>query len=200
MNHYTITPVQGKPDWNAIPWLYMENQQWMPETDIRAGAQICYSESGLHVHMRAWEEHIRAEHTELLSMVCEDSCMELFFSPEADDPRYFNVEMNPNGCMYLGFATNRFDLIRLIGQGTDPLQDKQVNMLSDGWELFYTFPLSLLRQFFPGYTLEPGKKLRANCYKCGELTDPVHFITWNKIDSAEPDFHLREQFGEMVLG
>lgn len=200
MNTYTIVPVTGKPQWETVPWLYAENHQWMPEADIRMGAQICYSEKGLHVHMRAWEKNIRAEFTEPLDPVCMDSCMEFFFSPVADDLRYFNVEMNPNGCIYLGFGTGRHDRIRFIYGHGDLLEDKQVNRLEDGWEQFYTFPLSLLQQFFPGYELTPGRKIPANCFKCGELTDPVHFITWNKIDTAEPDFHQRQFFGEMVLG
>lgn len=200
MNTYTIVPVTGKPKWDNVPWLYAENHQWMPEADIRMGAQICYSEKGIHVHMRAWEKNIRAEFTHPLDQVCLDSCMELFFSPVESDPRYFNVEMNPNGCIYLGFGTGRHDRIRFISHHGDMVEDKRVGRLEDGWELYYTFPLSLIRQFFPGYDLTPGSKIPANCYKCGELTDPVHFITWNEIDSPTPDFHQRGCFGEMVLG
>lgn len=200
MKHYTIVPVQGEICWENVPWLYAENHQWEPVTDIRMGAQICYSETGLHLHLRTWEKDIRAELTGLLDPVCDDSCMEFFFSPVAEDPRYFNIEMNPNCCMYLGFGTGKHDLLRLTAERNNPIRDKRANRLEDGWELFYTVPLTFVQQFFPGYTLEPGRKLRANVYKCGDLTKHVHYITWNAIESVEPEFHLRGCFGEMELG
>ena len=81
MRQYTIKKVTGEIDWNQIPALDVDNYQWCEELDIKMKSQICYSEEGLHVHLRAWEKDIRAELTEPMSMVCEDSCMEFFFAP-----------------------------------------------------------------------------------------------------------------------
>lgn len=200
MNHYTIVPMKGEIRWDDVPWLYVENQQWGTYPGIRMGAQICYSDRGLHVHMRAWEKKIRAALRDRLAPVCDDSCMELFISPVAEDPRYFNIEMNPNGCVYLGFATNRLNLLRLVHEYNDPLMGKDIRFSEDGWELWYTIPLDFIRQFFPGYTLEPGRKLRANVFKCGDRTAMPHFFSWNLIELDDPNFHVREYFGEMELG
>ncbi len=200
MNHYTIVPMKGEISWDDVPWLYVENQQWGTYPDIRMGAQICYSDRGLHVHMRAWEKNIRAVNRGLLDSMCDDSCMEFFVSPVAEDPRYFNIEMNPNGCVYLGFATGKPDLLRLVPELNDAIVDRGVRYMEEGWELWYTVPLRFIRQFFPGYTLEPGRKLRANLFKCGDLTVVPHFFSWNRIEVDYPNFHLREYFGEMELG
>ena len=200
MRTYTIVPVTDDVSWQDVPWLWVDNHQWGTETDIRMGGQICYSEKGLHVHLQAWEKDIRAEHNSPLAPVCQDSCMEFFLSPMADDPRYFNIEMNPLGCTYLGFGVNLPELIRLMGEGHFLLEDRRTAYTEDGWEVFYTIPLDFIRLFFPEFDLTTGRKLRANCYKCGELTPKPHYISWNRIDSPTPAFHVRRDFGEMVLG
>ena len=199
MRHYTILRTSEKPDWSAIPELDVDNYQWLPPLDISMKAQLCYSDQGIHLHLRTWETNIRAQYTEPLSQVCEDSCMEFFLRPMAEDMRYFNFEMNPNGTSYLGFGGERNSRIRLIVKNEDQLLEKQVHRLDDGWELFYTIPLSFLQTFYPGYALTPGKILYTNCYKCGDLTAQPHYISWNPIDGDTPDFHRPDCFGEMIL-
>ncbi len=199
MNHYTITRIHGQPDWNSIPWLSVENHQWTEPTDIRMKVQICYNEAGFHLHMRAWEKEVRAVFNEPLCDVCRDSCMEFFFRPVADDIRYFNIEMNPNACSYIGFGSSTADLIRLVIQNEDTIMQKRVNYTEDGWELYYTVPVEVIRVFFPGYQLESGMQIRANCYKCGDDTSVPHFITWNYVDYPTPSFHQPSHYGLMTL-
>lgn len=114
MKNYVISRVNGAPDWDKIPALQVESVHWTPKTDIRMMQQVGYDENGLYIHQRAWEKDVRAEHTEPLSSVCEDSCMEFFFSLEPDDGRYFNFEFNLNGCLFLGIGHGRHDGVRLI--------------------------------------------------------------------------------------
>ena len=199
MRQYTITKVSGAPDWSKIPALDVDNYLWCEPLDIKMKSQICYSEEGLHVHLRAWEKDIRAELTEPMSMVCEDSCMEFFFRPVEGDLRYFNLEINPNGQMYIGFGPNMPKLVRLALQEEDQLLQKKWNYTEDGWEVFYTFPVEVIRVFFPGYALKSGMKIYANSYKCGDETVKPHFIAWNPIDVVVPSFHEPEHFGLMIL-
>lgn len=199
MRQYTITKVTGAPDWSKIPSLDVDNYLWCEPLDIKMKTQICYDENGLHVHLRAWEKDIRAELTEPMSMVCEDSCMEFFFRPVADDLRYFNLEINPNAQMYIGFGHNMGDLVRLALQDEDALLHKKCSYTEDGWEAFYTFPISVIRLFFPGYELKSGMQIRANSYKCGDYTVKPHFIAWNPVNVMPPSFHEPEHFGLMIL-
>ncbi len=200
MNHYTITKVDGKPQWKNIPSLEVNNYQWLPELDIQMKAQICYSDEGLHVHLQAWEKNIRAEHDAPLSMVCEDSCMEFFFRPMENDLRYFNFEINPNGRTYIGFGPDMPNLVRLIPQEEDTLLQKSANYTEGGWEVFFTVPVAFVQVFFPEFRLIPGKKIYANCYKCGDETVQPHFISWNYVDVETPSFHQPRHFGLMELG
>ena len=199
MRQYIIKKVTGEIDWATIPALDVDNYLWCEKLDIKMKSQICYSEEGLHVHLRAWEKDIRAELTEPMSMVCEDSCMEFFFRPQEGDLRYFNLEINPNGQMYIGFGYNMPTLVRLALQEEDTLLQKKWNYTEDGWEVFYTFPVSVIRVFFPGYELKSGMKIYANSYKCGDETVKPHFIAWNPVDVVVPSFHEPEHFGLMEL-
>ena len=199
MRQYTIKKVTGEIDWAKVPALDVDNYLWCEPLDIKMKSQICYSEEGLHVHLRAWEKDIRAELHEPMSMVCEDSCMEFFFRPMEGDLRYFNLEINPNGQMYIGFGPNMPKLVRLALQEEDTLLQKKWNYTEDGWEVFYTFPVEVIRVFFPGYELKSGMKIYANSYKCGDETVKPHFIAWNPVDVVVPSFHEPEHFGLMVL-
>lgn len=199
MKYYKITLVDGAPNWDDIPVLNVDERPWTPETDIKMVQQLCYDENGIYIHQRAWEREIRAEGTELLSRVCEDSCMEFFFAPVPEDGRYFNIEFNPNGCVHLGFGHGRHDSIRLIPHDIKELFGVEANRLDDGWELFYKIPLTFIQQFYPGYELKSGRMLHANCYKCGDKTAAPHYLLWNPSTSDTPDYHRPQDFGVMEL-
>ena len=46
----------------------------------------------------------------------------------------------------------------------------------------------------------PGDIVRANFYKCGDRTAVEHYIVWNEITAANPDYHRPECFGSLVIG
>ena len=198
MRTYTITKISGTPDWSQIPSLDVDNYQWGEKLDIQMKSQICYDETGLYIHLRAWEKDIRAEYTAPLSMVCEDSCMEFFFRPVAEELRYFNLEINPNGQMYIGFGDGN-TLMRLAPEDEDVYLQKKWNYTEGGWEVFYKFPVSMIQLFYPGYELRSGMTIYANSYKCGDMTVKPHFISWNFVDVPEPSFHQPAHFGQMTL-
>jgi hypothetical protein len=199
MRTYTIRRVTGTPDWNTIPVLFVDQHLWLESDHIHTAAQICYDDEALYVKMQSYEKNIRAEHSSPLGMVCEDSCMEFFFCPEPDDDRYINFEINPNCCTYIGVGSGRADNVRLAPTNEAELFDKKAVRSQDGWAVTYRIPVSFLRALFPGYELTPGKVIRANCYKCGDLTEKEHYLSWNPVTSKTPDFHRPCDFGAMLL-
>ena len=70
---------------------------------------------------------------------------------------------------------------------------------TDGWTAEYRIPLSFLRILYPEFSLRSGVSFRANCYKCGDKTVHPHFLAWNAVETAAPDFHRPEFFGKMIL-
>jgi hypothetical protein len=106
--NYTITKISGLPEWDKIPKLDIDNVLWLKDAGVKAYGQLCYDEEDLYVHLSATEKDIRAKNTKPLSAVNEDSCLEFFFMPAGGD-RYFNFEVNPNGCMHYQIGHDRTD-------------------------------------------------------------------------------------------
>ena len=192
MNEYTIV---RRTDWANVPTLKMESHLFPSKADVTAQAQLCYDEEALYVRLGAKEKNIRREHTEPLAEICEDSCLEFFFCPMEGDDRYFNIEFNANGNAYLGFGTGLPTLHRLIPE--QQFIKPRVSFTEDGWTLEYAIPYRFIQVFFPGFSPAPGKTIRANCYKCGDLTELPHWLCWNPVPEAVATFHCPQHFGLM---
>ena len=200
MKSYTISPVHtGSPVWTEVPSLQVDNVQWLPDAGIRMQQQMCYDADNLYVRQQAWETDIRAEKSGYLQQVCEDSCMEFFFAPSKDG-RYFNMEINPNGCIHLGFGPGRHGRVQVVPKQMEALFDVKAERTADGWVLTYRIPLSFIQLFFPDYCYRPGTVLRGNCYKCGDLTAHPHYVTWSPVESPTPDYHRPQDFGLIIFG
>lgn len=198
MKEYTIVRRPEQLDWTTIPVLTIDYQLRPTDCPVRAQAQLCYDDEALYVHLRATEEHIRAEHHGPLGEICEDSCLEFFFSPIPGDRRYFNIEVNPNGAMYLGMGSNVHNLVRFVNE--EPAIRPQPRRTADGWEVSYAIPYTFIRQFFPEFKAESGCHIRANCYKCGDKTPQPHYFTWNPTPILpRASFHNPDGFGIMYF-
>ena len=199
MNKYTVSYCPAVPDWSKIPVLNIDTPYRKTPDDIRAYAQIGWDEQALHVHLWADVQELRAVEEGPYGMPCEDSCLEFFFCPVPGDPRYMNIEFNPNGCMYLGMGTSLKDLTRLIpDQEGNPFQPR-IQKTGSGWEVFYTVPYRFIRRFFPNFAPIPGMTIRANCYTCSDLSDKPYYLSWNQVEAQPFTFHHSQSFGFMIL-
>ncbi len=196
---YTIQKTQGKPDWQAIPVMQMRALSWANDTDITAQAQLCWDENALYVRLEAVEPHIRKEETGALAKTWEDSCLELFLRP-TERPDYFNIEMTPNRAIFLGFGTEKSNIIRLLVRNVEALLDSQVEFTDGGWVLTYQVPFAFIRRFFPEFEAKKGVKMYGNTYKCGDCTVAPHYMAWAPIARPEDSFHCPKQFGTLILG
>lgn len=196
MREYTIRRFNG---WDGVEALSIDTRLWCPEVDIEPKAQIAWDDDGLYVRLTAREAHIRAEHTAPDGMPCEDSCLEFFFKPFEDDLRYINIEFNPNGVCWLGVGAGdgSRDLIRMFPE-RDWLTPRTFRT-DDGWGVEYRVPFRFVRMLFPGFQPKAGDAMRANCFKCGDLTEVEHYFSWNPVTCEKPDFHRPQDFGRMVF-
>ena len=198
MRTYTILPKTG--EWKDIPAAPIDTRLWTPEVNISATAQVCYDADALYLRLTAKEKDIRAEENGPLGMPCQDSCLEFFFSPMEEDSRYFNFEFNPAKCMFLGLGSDRYDSVRLLPANAEELFAPCPVRTETGWEITYRIPYTFIRLFFKEFVVTPGKKMRANFYKCGDFTVREHYFAWNPVDNPTPDFHRPEFFGELIFG
>ncbi len=199
MKFYEIKKTSENPDWSILPSLEINTPYLDTPDAIKAYAQICYNDKAILVHLSTVEKDILANQSGPLGMPCRDSCLEFFFCPLENDQRYINLEFNMNGCMYLGYGKSLPELTRLI---VDPVEvfAPKISKTSDGWEIFYTIPYTFIRRFFPDFSVKSGKAMRANCYKCADLSNPPHYLSWNRV-ATEPSFtfHNPDCFGEMIF-
>ena len=200
MKHYKIHKAASFEELKTLPSLDIDYAYPGTPDGIEAHAQIGYSDTAILVHLFAKESFTRAVEQGPYGIPCKDSCMEFFFCPMTPDRRYFNIECNPNGCIYLGVATGLSDLMRLIPEDFEnhPIQPK-ITRYEDGWELFYEIPYDFIRRFFPDFTVFVGKEIKANCYKCSDLSEPPHYFSWSPIVGDPFTYHRTECFGTMMF-
>ncbi len=193
---YIVKRVE-KPDWNEIAAVELHHQPWLTPNAVEAKAQLCHDGEKLYVRMTAKEEKIRAELTDVLSQVCNDSCLEFFFAPCADDACYFNFEVNPLGTLYLGFGAARNTRVRQIVKDTQGLFAFKPFRTEDGWGMEYEIPASYIQLYRPAFKLEG--EAACNFYKCGDKTEVPHYLAWSSLTSEKPDYHRRWDFGTLIF-
>lgn len=161
---------------------------------------IAYSDHELYLKYYITENFFKAEKTDSNQMVCEDSCVEFFVSPE-DDGIYYNMEFNAIGTCLLGTGKCRADskkaspgiiskIRRLSTAGAEPFKEKKGEFI---WNITIAVPFEVF--FHHRLTDLKGKIFRANFYKCGDKLTIPHYVTWNPIETKEPDYHRPEHFG-----
>ena len=128
-----------------------------------------------------------------MDAVCRDSCLEFFLAPDVNDARYFNIEWNPVGNIYLGFGAERRTRVRQIVADPVTLFDAKPYRTADGWGITYSIPESFIRLYFPDFHL--GQDMMGNLYKCGDCTAVPHYLAWMPLSCDTPDFHRRQDFG-----
>lgn len=180
--------------WSEIEPIRIEYCPWKKfKTDIKTTARVVYSDKGLTVRFETDEKPLRATITkDQDGDTCTDSCVEFFFR-RADSNNYINVEVNPFGKILMsnnnpGKRRKRVEYSHDILKTTSRINGKT-------WALQFFLPFDLIEREIGAL----GDRFFANFYKCGELTEHRHYACWNPIESAKPQFHLPEFFGEIIL-
>ena len=195
-NLYRAVRIQT-PDWASIPAVTLHNQPWLAPCGIEAAAQLCHDGENLYVRMTAKEAHVRATLTGPLSQVCEDSCLEFFLAPRADDFRYFNFEWNRLCNAYVGFGGPRETRVRQILGDPRAVFAPTAFDTADGWGIAYRIPKTFIQLYMPGFEL--AGEAACNFYKCGDNTATPHYLAWADLTSDRPDYHRRQDFGRLMF-
>ncbi len=200
MKDYTVrgttAPLSSTdPAWDAVPAAELDFrwQEYFP-SPYTTKARLVHSPEGLTVRLETTEWPLRATHTVCNEEICEDSCMEFFLTPNLDDKRYINIEVNPFGVTHIGLGESRYNrtLLDIAGEGL--VIETQITF-EKGWAATIHIPYTFLDRYFGTH----DAKMRANFYKCGDKTVAKHFSVWNPIDLPKPDYHRPEFFGSLVL-
>jgi len=182
---------------NKLP-LTLDNAMWGSE-HIRINAALAHDDENLYVAMRCYETEPRATVTEHEGDVHFDSCMEFFFAPTPKvNMGYFNAEINPNGAIKFNYGEGRHGRIKT--HKLPQFADCKATVTPEYWQLVYTIPYALIREYAPAFEGKSGDVMRGNMYRCGEKAKVTSFMTLFYVDMPTPDYHQSSTFGEFIFG
>lgn len=175
-----------------------EEHPYCPEVKFR----IAHNGIGIMLHYQVTEASVRAVAGEDDGRVWEDSCVEFFLSPDRND-NYYNFECNCIASLLLHGGDKETerpsapaDVLRSVKRwaslGSSTFEEKVGERT---WEVALIIPVSAL--FNHAIHNLSGKLMNANFYKCGDLLQTPHFLSWNPIELPEPNFHCPEFFGKL---
>ncbi|HDS84922.1 MAG TPA: diguanylate cyclase [Phycisphaerales bacterium] len=198
-----------KPVWQATAPLEIACVQpatgsHRPLTQVK----VRYDQDAVYMIFRVEDQWVRAVATDTHGAVWKDSCVEFFFTPQAEPSEaYFNLEVNCIGTVLMRYQTAPQRDIRFL-EKDDCRQIKLAASLARRlmaceietpvvWTVEYALPVALLRRYAPVEQPRTGAVWRGNFYKCADASSRPHWLSWSPISTASPDFHRPDGFGTL---
>lgn len=187
-------------EFNPIACVNWVEYPYQPEVKFR----VAHTGDAILLHYQVTEASVRAVASADDGKVWEDACVEFFLSPEGND-FYYNFECNCATKLLLhgGPAggerpTASEEVLKSVKRwsslGNEPFEERVGECT---WEVALVIPASAI--FRHDIASLNGKTMRANFYKCGDMLQTPHFLSWAPIDFPKPKFHCPEFFGELIF-
>ena len=199
---YTIKRVNKGFDWNEIEKAPIDQFGWLDDYSPETFGQIVLCEDKeFIIKLTCIEKNPLANFKNYGDTVWLDSCLEFFVAFDNTKPnKYMNCEMNSAGAAFMNIGTKgegkRTDIKNVIGH----IPDYKPTVCEDKWNVELHLTIEDLNKLFGDIEFKTGYKFTANMYKCGDRTEFEHYGMWNLCVNDEPQFHLPECFGEMIIG
>ena len=182
----------GRHGLNNAPWI---SYPYKPKVEF----SIAHAADSIYLKYYVNEKSIRAAAGSVNGNVWEDACVEFFISFDASG--YYNLEFNCIGTTLAGFGTDRNNRELLPAALISNIRYQSlIRNEADNtthWELTLAIPLQMFA--YHHISSLDGIECKVNFYKCGDKLPDPHFISWNIIESDQPDFHLQQFFGTLVF-
>lgn len=192
----------GAPDVGAFvfPWYESGKKE-------QTVAKLLWDDTYLYVAFICEDGYIWAEHTQRDSGVYLDDAVEVFTAPNPDRPQaYFNIEMNVLGIFLDNFhpeKSERKDRQNWNGKGIRIKTTIEGTLNDDSdkdqyWILEAAIPLKNFSQVARHIPPEAEDVWHLNLNRLGgNIND--QFSQWSASQTAEPDFHVPEDFGRVIF-
>ncbi len=201
--------INGDPSksiWQEAAWAELKNYLGpIPEPFPRVTVKIGYDEEALYLFFNVSDQYVKAVHKGYQAEVWKDSCVEFFFIPGDDLALgYFNLEVNCGGSALFQYRKNSycteideqdFNQISIYHSLPEVIQKEIETPVN--WTIEYRLPFKILENYCRLTRPKKGIKWRMNLYKCADETSHPHWLTWNRIVSSKPNFHVPEFFGRL---
>jgi hypothetical protein len=172
---------------------------WSYKPEVRFS--IAHNDQSIFLKYYVSERETKTVYTEINDPVYKDSCVEFFISFNQGNS-YYNLEFNSKGVCLAGYGVNReerellpVEVVELIK--CFPICHPVYGDETTRWELCLHIPVGVF--CYDQLPELSSKEASANFYKCGDDLALPHFLSWNQIDSDEPNFHLPEYFGKLTF-
>ena len=184
---------------NPIDVVNWADFPYCPDVEFR----VAHTGEAILINYKVKEASVRAVAQADQGRVWEDSCCEFFVRAE-DEDEYYNFECNCAGTLLVNFGKKGdrhhapesvlSNVKRWSSLGREPFEER---IGECSWELSLVIPVSSL--FNHNIKDLSGITLRGNFYKCGDLLQTPHFLSWSPIDLPQPCFHCPEFFGKLFF-
>ena len=184
---------------NPIDVVNWADFPYCPDVEFR----VAHTGEAILINYKVKEASVRAVAQADQGRVWEDSCCEFFVRAEGED-EYYNFECNCAGTLLVNFGKKGdrhhapesvlANVKRWSSLGREPFEER---IGECSWELSLVIPVSSL--FNHNIKDLSGITLRGNFYKCGDLLQTPHFLSWSPIDLPQPCFHCPEFFGKLFF-
>lgn len=184
----------------------VESLNWPDKFPYRPLTVVSAAHSGttLYLDFLVRCNYLRAEHYTDNDLVCEDSSVEFYLSPDPRHPdEYISLGVNCIGTMrgtrYSSDGSCRQiepavlkRVRRMASVGTRPFCEVEGSFI---WSVVLAIPLDVLGISYEGKPHE----FRGNFNKCATCTSQPHYMSWAPISAETPDFHHPEAFAPIIL-
>ena len=177
----------------VFPW-------WTEGAKEQTVAKLLWDDKNLYVAFECEDAHIWAEYTQRNDPVWRDDAVEVFTSPNPDNPEdYFNFEFNALGTILDGspYYGNKSSEWNAVGVQTAYMHSGTLNQDADT-DIFWTMEIAIpFENFAPLAKNVPpkdGDVWRLNLNRCGGKINP-QYSQWSDSGTPKPAFHVQERFG-----
>ena len=190
----------------AAPQQQISTLNWPEAFPYAPSVSFAMAHDGATVYIRF---HVDEKTSAALEMndgrdVYKDSCVEMFLMP-GDDGWYYNFEFNCAGTLCYSCRPGRqgavlapeachADVLRRTSLPHEVLAETHVE---GGWSLTAAIPVTAL--FRHDVQSLCGRRMKMNCYKCGDGLSTPHYLTWAPVRTEKPDYHRPEFFVDVLF-
>ena len=195
--------IKNTSDINEAEFVRVASWPWEGyKSDLVTLFRAVHTDSEIKVSLRCYEKEPYAGVSKTNGYVCNDSCVEFFFSPSADNSAgYFNFEINSNPTYLFGYnpVGGKEVYVEWDESEYKLTSTKASDECGDYWQIDLTVPYALVKKYVPEFDTSAGTVWRGNVYKCGKHNQPEHYGSWSPVETEGPNFHRPEFFGEFVM-
>lgn len=196
---YSTFVFENTPDWDAVPENSLDFSNWDSQIHYNTFFKLCFVKNkGIYLRMRTDETELRTVNTGRDGNVWEDSCMEFFIRPFAHREEYLNFEMTPVGAWLCQYGKGKADRV-FLKTLTDTEAEVEAEIRDSGWNLGLFVPCRLISEAFKEEFSPAAGTLKANFYKCGDLTKKPHYDSFAEMTTLPPGFHNPDCFAEIII-